>query len=382
MKVGHQDINKLKLVILTPVHIGTGEEIEPLEYIISKNSRKFYRINFSKFMELLDESKKKEFERKAKLPSTKTIMELRTFIRDNFSQDSMKDAIIETTDVSESFAEKYNNLLNEFASKGLRDVQINQLSIMELYRSGTSPVIPGSSLKGSIRTAILDKLLSSKNSNSYNEKNDYIKNYFHGNKDPFDSLRVSDFVREKSDSGISIGYFVNAPIDKFDEHAFKENLSVMCECLSMGKAYRGDIRFVVDNHLFEKEENYFFKPLRDLISSIDNLFKVCNSHYLPILENELKLIKKSKHDNLFVKALEDNYLNDIKNDRIAILRIGKHSGAEAVTIEGRKIDIRKKKGEKLVKDRPTTTWYFSKDSKPNDLKEIFPCGWIILKRDN
>lgn len=376
MKIGHQEINKLKLVVLSPVHIGTGEEIEPLEYVIK--DKKFYRINFVKFMDLLSQNEKKKLGDMVRYSSVRTIMSVRTFIRDKFSPESMGDCIIENFDVDDYLDIEYNKLLDEFANKDPKNTQINQLSIMELYRSGNAPVIPGSSLKGSIRTAILDKLLK----NDKNKK--YSLDSFKGKSDPFDSLRISDFVRGKSDPGISIGYFVNAPRDRFDEVAFKENLSVMCECLSIGKAYRGDIRSVVNDNLLVKDDNSFFRPLRDLISSLDEIFKTCNEHYLPILNNELKLINNPKQENNFANyLLNKGYLNDIKDNKIALLRIGMHSGAEAVTIEGRKIDIKKKK-DTVVQGLPTTTWYFSKKSKPknkDDLKEMFPCGWVILKRD-
>lgn len=59
MKIGHQQINKLKLVVMTPVHIGIGEEIEPLGYVIK--DKKFYRINFVKFIDFLKQNEKKSY---------------------------------------------------------------------------------------------------------------------------------------------------------------------------------------------------------------------------------------------------------------------------------------------------------------------------------
>lgn len=378
MRVGHQEFYRIKMVILSPVHVGTGDEIEPLEYIIK--DKNYYRIDFQKYVSLLSEAQRKELEKMSREPSVKTIMKLRTFLRDKFQPEAMRDAVIEKYPVNTAFEEKYNRLLNEFSNSDPRNQQINQLSIMEIYRSGNFPVVPGSSIKGSIRTALLDTLLEDlPDEQKMNELNSI---YFKGDFDPFDSLRVSDFVRSGVPS-LEIGYFVNSPAKIFDKIGFKQSLSVIGESLSIGKAYRGDIRTVLDNTVFRKEGNPFFSSIRNKIKSLESLFKVCNDHYLEIFEKEFNLIKTKSPNNMFVKFFEKNsYLKEIQSHNACLLRIGRHSGAEAVTIKGRKINVKTEFGC-TTQELPNTVWYFCKD-EPSELKSldnVFPCGWVLMKKD-
>lgn len=366
MRVGHQNYYKIKYVPISPIHIGTGEEIEPLDYTIKGNM--FYKIDFSKFVSYLKDDKREELIKKSKKPSVRTIMEVRTFIRDNFEPEKMKDCIIENFPISRSIYEKFNKLLDELANKDPKNQQINQLSIMKIYRNGNEPIIPGSSIKGAIRTAIVDKLL--KNDSNKSSK---LKKFFSGTNDPFSSVRVSDTFRDNYT--VEVGFFVNMPIDNFNKECIKDGLSVLAEFISIGKVYYGDIR--ITN---EPTDKPFYSELKLLTNDINTIFKICNEHYLPILNREINLLKKNDKEHKFLPIVE-KYYNEIKENKVGLLRVGRHSGAEAVTIEGREIEIKTKDGYR--KDtKSTTTWYFSSEDPKvlNSLDKLLPCGWVIVKK--
>ncbi|MCX7858399.1 MAG: hypothetical protein N2513_10565, partial [Deltaproteobacteria bacterium] len=60
-----------------------------------------------------------------------------------------------------------------------------------------------------------------------------------------------------------------------------------------------------------------------------------------------------------------------------LLRLGHHSGAESVTIEGhRSILIRGKK--KYYSDKATTFWLAAEDRNKYDKSKILPFGWCLL----
>lgn len=375
MRIGYQAYEKVKIVPITPLHIGTGEEIEPFEYTIKNNQ--YYRIDFKRFFECLPEKKQKELLEISKIPSVRTVMRVRTFIRDNFDADNMSKAIMESHDVKTTIVNKFNKLLNDLANNDPKNEQINELSIMEVYRSGTEIVVPGSSVKGAIRTAIFDKILSKDISEE--KKREELK-FFHGNNDPLDSLRVSDAIREKKD--ISIGYFINAPKDKFNKELIKGGLSVLTEVVRPAKVFKGDIRIVKDETVFNKNNKYF-QIIRQSIKDIDSIFRICNEHYLPIFKKEYSMIKKASPQNPLIKRMEDNkYLEQIEKNEIGLIRVGRHSGAEAVTIEGRKIKIRTRTGYR-DENSSTTSWYFSPEDagKINSMETVSPCGWAVIKRD-
>lgn len=64
-----------------------------------------------------------------------------------------------------------------------------------------------------------------------------------------------------------------------------------------------------------------------------------------------------------------------------MLRIGRHSGAEAVTIEGnRHIKIMRGKGQQpKYLDHTTTIWLASETSKPNTNNGLLPFGWAVME---
>lgn len=121
---------RIKLKILTPVHIGSGNEISPLEYLIEEN--KFYRLDmdglfqdpdFKKFFNsFIDQAKSKRY------------------IGDILPKDLLKRHIL--------------YILNVSAKR-----KFNLTEIKEITKSAGRVYIPGSSLKGSILSGILEDVL-------------------------------------------------------------------------------------------------------------------------------------------------------------------------------------------------------------------------------
>jgi CRISPR-associated protein Csm5 len=127
---------KLKLKTLTPIHIGTGKELSPLEFFNN------YRINYDKLFDLISEKKKDDF--------------FNWIDQINYTSFSVK-----------GIQEKFGIKANEIISKcGL--YRFNQ-SFKDKVREGIKDssnrlFIPGSSIKGAIRTAIIYNVLKE---NSY-----------------------------------------------------------------------------------------------------------------------------------------------------------------------------------------------------------------------
>ncbi len=118
---------KLYLKTITPVHIGTGKQISQFEYYNN------YRINFDKLFSLLSEEKSAEFF---------------TWIDDiNANVLSVKDIIKkfnlnEKLIISRCAVYRFNNILNGNIKEGIKD-------------SENKFIVPGSSIKGAIRTALM-----------------------------------------------------------------------------------------------------------------------------------------------------------------------------------------------------------------------------------
>ena len=87
------------------------------------------------------------------------------------------------------------------------------------------------------------------------------------------------------------------------------------------------------------------------------------------------------------KSREDSELNNIKVvppetnrvEDITLIRVGRHSGAESVTIEKyRDIKIKLGNHNQTFKDHSTTIWLASEVRKPDHNKFLSPFGWAAL----
>ena len=125
------------LTPLTPIHIGTGETIEPYEYVITD---RLYKFRPEEFVAGLDA---REQERFLKLAGHDPIV-MREFVRNRFK--NIKPDIEYKADVHPTALKVYEERLRNIKS---------DLSISPCIKSGGAPYIPGSSLKGAIRTAVL-----------------------------------------------------------------------------------------------------------------------------------------------------------------------------------------------------------------------------------
>ena len=72
---------KCKLIPLTPIHIGSGNEIEPYDYVIKNGV--FYRINSMDIFENLNDKEKELFTSKIE----EGLISFRTYIRDIYKED-------------------------------------------------------------------------------------------------------------------------------------------------------------------------------------------------------------------------------------------------------------------------------------------------------
>ena len=136
---------KLYLKTLTPVHIGTGKEVEKFEYIIKNNQ--FCRINFSKLSELLfDKFPEKFSEWINKISSEENVT-------NELNIDNIKRQISGNTKIDLEINKSIQYKLN---SNGKPNNKVR-----ECIKSGSNELfIPGSSIKGSIRTAFLSNALT------------------------------------------------------------------------------------------------------------------------------------------------------------------------------------------------------------------------------
>ena len=104
----------------------------------------------------------------------------------------------------------------------------------------------------------------------------------------------------------------------------------------------------------------------------------CNGFYLPLWEQECDLLSTR---NLVAQQWLDKAESYIKivrkhKEQFCLLRIGRHSGAEAVTIEGAR-NIRIGRGRQVRYGEASTTLWLSSD-QIRDHAHLIPFGWIVV----
>ncbi|WP_297444485.1 type III-A CRISPR-associated RAMP protein Csm5 [Desulfurobacterium sp.] len=153
---------KLKLTVETPTHIGTGNTYYDLEYTVK--NKKFYVINKAKFFKRLEKLGKIDlFTKIAAKGDESSIIEIRKLVHNNFNpEDSLANFEIDKDALSDLEKKLFRFANIERHRSGKIMGILNRMKIRKTYKNPLSfkPMIPGSSIKGAIRTALISYLIS------------------------------------------------------------------------------------------------------------------------------------------------------------------------------------------------------------------------------
>jgi len=346
-----------KIRIITPVHIGSGEELDPFNYVIKDGRLHF--INRDLFIEYLElEDKYREFLEISSSSSPLAIIYIRKFIRDNFIEELSMGSLGVSGKVEREYEDRIESVANiEIDGSKI----INMLSIESMVHPGSDidAIVPGSSLKGSIRTAVLDYIVKNQNHKKYTGKKADKRNWKKYKEqilelkrrdtsdDPFRALKISDF--EISSGGTYVDECLN--VKKDDESDSRgRGIPVKMEFFKPGTELVGTASIDTDANVsrpFENGEGL----------THDNIFRSCRVHYNDSFEFE------KKQFGISIPALDDI------NGNAAPIKIGKHSGAYAVTLHGYRDGNIKNRAQKKSMDHQSTTWLAGG-------KQV---GWAILE---
>lgn len=324
---------KLLLETLTPVHIGSGESIDPYEYIITD---KLYKINLWKLIESLNEKDRENF---IKISSSDMI-QARKFIKEK----------ADISNVTEYSMDIHKDVSNLYTDK--IDDENNQLAIQTFMKTLDRPFIPGSSAKGPIRTALLFSMADKPITETWKVQQNVFK-FTNAQDDPFRALSISDSIPIDLDNMLvcPIRTYVKKD-DKFKESGYitlieGTNFHYMDEAVKISL----DIDF---DYELQKRKNFVeINP--------DKIASSCNEFYGRVIEEELNFYKKSgmKHTYDIYQTLDDD-LHYFEKEKAFMLRLGWGSGYNSLTIN-------------LAKKIPE-----SKTSRRLALGK-FPLGWVKAK---
>jgi len=381
---------KFVISTLTPVHIGTGEDYEPGNYIIDDGF--LYAFEPSILAGKLTEKQSEQLLQIVDNITEKSTTDLQNFFKQH--AELAKNIASHIVPVSNGLEQFYNDKLGKVSQvekrthgKRFKKV-VNKLEIERTIQNkhNNQYYIPGSSIKGAIRTALLNhlntkKYLSPDEKRNTKKQNQQIQqkalNFHKVDEDPLKFLKITDANFKLSAKEIYPQSFINFCVNKkrklTNTNTVNEGLYQILECIAMDH-YR---KIETDIRLFKDKHNRL-KSLE--INSIPELIKICNSFYLPIFEKELnKLLELNLLPANWVANIQNlmngELQNRINEGKAFLLKIGKHGGADTKTLDG----IRSIYIPQLRKNLPEpTTYWLSSDSKKSQMN-MLPYGWILVE---
>jgi len=340
---------------ITPIHIGTGQQIGLLEYKVVRTgdeaSTEYFRFLTDRIVAEMQDCQRNQLSEEIESKDLKRIIR---YVAEAATREQAQYRL----PASPTFAAEY------FAKMGSHE---NQLNVDEMYRDTRTfrPVIPGSSLKGALRTAVVNRLGQNKEMPDgpvkYYENN--LLHYDDARNDPFRAVRVTDCLFDEGTHEL-VGQVFNLKKDFAKMAIFQEQL--LGE-LSDGNA-TGRCELSIDTDLQQVRQTVTYRgrtwrPLPVEIS-VDGIVDACNAFYKKNLNNEYdKFYRTSYHQDLktVAEALNGFAATIDGNRKECLIRLGRYSHVENVTVEKHR--------------RPHGKYGTSRTIS----EKRYPMGWVRLK---
>jgi CRISPR-associated protein Csm5 len=327
----------LKLKLLTPVHISDGYEGEliPTEYVVT-NSGKLHKMDLSKLISCLPQDRVDSLN---EYLENEDIIGIRDFVKSLWEEkNAIFSDVIEYSMGAGDLIDYYKNLHEESKT--------SQLMVTPFIRTAKRTFIPGSSVKGAIRTAIISELLAEKgihyelNTTKLDKKAQMLEantlNYSNRNrqrrlkidvaKDPFKALKISDAFLANDKSMIRRVWVVRKTKARQFDVVTMEKMQIFGEFIEKGSEANIEIRL----------DTRYFRNTRSIGRriSFEQVAKSCKAFYKRVLNHEKavffnnfdKQVGQSRISDLYDKFLECN-----ANKNSFLLRLGKHSGRNSLS---------------------------------------------------
>ena len=396
---------------LSPIHVGTGDSYEPTNYVIDDNC--LFEFDSGGALAALDATARQELEKIVSGKPDDILKAVQAFFYRQ--REALKPWANNTLPVLDGVARFYATRIGKTANQQGNGVQIiNKLEIdRTAYNPVTNrPVLFGSSLKGAVRTALLnaanqDKPLSDKDINWFKidklkefERKKYEKEqnrlftrlnqslFSKFEQDPLRLLQISDAAWCSQDNlpSAQVQFSVNRKKElKRDKNgtelfsnAEKQNLSKLLECIPAWRyrAFAGQLNLQQINIAGHNQK----QPSPDLRYTMAQIAKTCSSFYLPILQKEMQILRERGFlDNAWdnsIKELLSAMTDKMLKGEVFLLRVGRHSGAESITLNGVR-HIKIMKGTPEYQANTKTLWLAA--DQPQQRKDLLPFGWLLVE---
>ena len=347
------------LKILSPVHVGCDEVYEPMAFTLDEERCKLIAFDPLEFLKQLNPRERESFAAICGKGTLGSIIEVYRFMR----QRKTKGLEVE---VSSGFGKHYQKTLSLSPNdtKTLKQ-ELNRFSISRTSFNPISqvPYIPGSAIKGSLRTAYLNSRAKDETSSQKRRgtpAKELERALLDGGSfdtDPFRMLKVSDFV-PLGPVKTRVVYAVNRKKkpSKFEARGPYQILEV----IEPGCLFEGWISVLKP----ELGAN-ITRPLTSAFILASTV-----AFYSEEWQREVAELAGIGVGQPKMQMQVNEHL----------VRLGRHSGAESVTISGhRHIKIMQEKGQHKFLSHATTLWLAAESKKPTTNSGLTPFGWAALR---
>ncbi len=341
---------------LTPVHVGCDLVHDPTSFVLDEDRAQLTPIEPMEFLGSLDPAELRHLRRICLAGSVQSLLGVYKFMRRQTFQGRR-------IPVSSQIVKHYRETLSIGTQE--REKILEQLNNFVIRRtafqaSTERPYLPGSSVKGAIRTAYLSLLCHERPSRQRAgvQPSRLEKQLLGGSfsTDPFRLLKISDFV-PVGDVPVKIRYAINR---KKDGTSGDKGIYQILEMVEPGAVFQGTVQ--LDEPMAGAGIR---RPLT--MAGLERALSVFFNQHWRREQKELA--------HLTNRDPQDAHSG-------SLMRLGHHSGAECVTLEGlRSIRVRTGADKWEDRDSATTLWLAS-DSRKADPRhqEGLPLGWIQLRR--
>jgi len=352
-----------RLETLAPLHIGCGEDYEPTNFVVKKEQGELIVFAPLEFISGLNHEEKKEFSHICSQGTIASLLDILKFMRRYAAKAEGR-----SVQTCSGFLDHYDSTLRLSGHKEwLLRKELNQFRIERTaFQPLTGqPYIPGSSIKGALRTALLD-LRQPPRKVSVNPKDKWAsgkleKKIFDDGSfatDPMRLVKVSDFIAEgEPETRIVYAVSKKKKISNFESSAPYQ----IMEVVKPGSSFIGSITIAQPDG---ERGDIPTKPVTML-----ELKKAMRRFFQRENERENREL-----DTVGIIGIEIPG----ENEKLP-LRVGRHSGAESLTISGyRNIKIMQGKGSKAKnEDHATTIWLAADHKKAEQSSSLKPFGWMV-----
>jgi CRISPR-associated protein Csm5 len=383
----HEFIENYQTIIstLSPVHIGCGEDFEPTNYVIDGET--LHHFNESILAQVLTDKDREDLLRL--IDSNNSLINVQKFIHDKRKQ-LIATGKTQTVSVAPSVTQKYNNSIGRMVHQGNRAINALEIERTSTHPHTGFPYLPGSSIKGAIRTALLNSELQKRadlqgRQHNKNQAKDIEKDLFNGsfNTDPMRLIKITDanYQLKEGRASSRVCWQVNQAKKQLKEgQSTRASIKTLLQAIpeKQGMNFRGSLTLQHTGHHTEKTPSIQY--------SRQKLVEACNNYYLKEWQKESDLIEKLGYVNKdwlrWMKTMlapEGSFGKLIAKSEGMLLRVGKHSGAESITLDDiASIKIMGAQGAPARQLAYSTTLWLASEAQTAKT-DMLPFGWIFVQ---